>query len=141
MIKVISIDDFDKLCEYINDIKDAISGGGSGGGLPDYSTTEKKTSQKWIDGKDVYFRVVQGDLNNATVTIPNTLNIEELINFSGWVYSTEQYTYYRLYIPRYETSTRKINISKTSNGIAITSGNDITANYNKYTMILYYTKV
>lgn len=140
MINVIAIDDIDKLIEKLEDIKNNLSGGGSGGGLPDYSTTEKKTGQKWIDGKDVYFKVVQGDLNNATVTIPNTLNIEELIDFSGWVYSTEQYTYYRLYIPRYETSTRKINISKTSNGIAITSGNDIIANYNKYTMILYYTK-
>ncbi len=27
------------------------------GGLPDYSTTEQKTGQKWIDGKEIYFRV------------------------------------------------------------------------------------
>ena len=26
------------------------------GGLPDYSTTEHKTGQKWIDGKDIYER-------------------------------------------------------------------------------------
>ena len=29
-----------------------------GGGLPDYSTTEQLTGQKWIDGKDIYFKVV-----------------------------------------------------------------------------------
>lgn len=27
---------------------------GGGGGLPDYSTTEQKTGQKWIDGKYIY---------------------------------------------------------------------------------------
>lgn len=27
-----------------------------GGGLPDYSTTEQLTGQKWIDGKDIYFK-------------------------------------------------------------------------------------
>lgn len=29
-----------------------------GGGLPDYSTTEQLTGQKWIDGKDIYFKVI-----------------------------------------------------------------------------------
>lgn len=28
------------------------------GGLPDYSTTEQLTGQKWIDGKDVYFKTL-----------------------------------------------------------------------------------
>lgn len=28
---------------------------------PNYSTTEQKTGQKWIDGKDLYFRVVEGN--------------------------------------------------------------------------------
>lgn len=27
---------------------------------PNYSTNEQKTGQKWIDGKDIYFRVVEG---------------------------------------------------------------------------------
>lgn len=31
---------------------------GGGGGLPDYSTTEQLTGQKWIDGKDIYFKVI-----------------------------------------------------------------------------------
>jgi len=26
--------------------------------MPNYSTTEQKTGQKWIDGKDIYFKVV-----------------------------------------------------------------------------------
>jgi len=32
---------------------------GGGGSLPDYSTTEQKTGQKWIDGSDIYFRVIE----------------------------------------------------------------------------------
>lgn len=31
---------------------------GGGGGLPNYSTTEQLTGQKWIDGKDIYFKVI-----------------------------------------------------------------------------------
>ena len=30
------------------------------GGLPDYSTTEQKTGQKWIDGKDIYCKTIYG---------------------------------------------------------------------------------
>lgn len=29
-----------------------------GGGLPNYSTTEQLTGQKWIDGKDIYFKTL-----------------------------------------------------------------------------------
>lgn len=43
------------------------------GGLPDYSTTEQKTGQKWIDGKDIYFRVLE--LQSAV-----TLNSNQWIN-------------------------------------------------------------
>lgn len=28
------------------------------GGLPDYSTTEQKTGQKWVDGKDIYCKTI-----------------------------------------------------------------------------------
>jgi len=35
------------------------------GGMPDYSTTEQKTGQKWIDGKDIYRLVIV--LNSATI--------------------------------------------------------------------------
>lgn len=36
---------------------------GGGGGLPDYSTTEQLTGQKWIDGKDIYFKVINTGIN------------------------------------------------------------------------------
>ena len=36
--------------------------------MPNYSTTEQKTGQKWIDGKDIYFKVVN---LSETLTIPS----------------------------------------------------------------------
>jgi hypothetical protein len=38
-----------------------------GGGLPDYSTTEQKTGQKWVDGKDIYFKVL--DLSSNPIAL------------------------------------------------------------------------
>ena len=138
MIKVISIDDFDKLCEYITDIRDAISGGGSGGGLPDYSITEKKTGQKWIDGKDVYFRVVQGDLTSITTRI--ITGVDTLIQYSGYVYNSERPNN-RYYIPYSTSSTRAINISSSSTGVSILPTQTMVDNYDKYVIVLYYTKI
>lgn len=39
--------------------------------MPNYSTTEQKTGQKWIDGKDIYFKVYHIDHlgNNTDVTL------------------------------------------------------------------------
>ena len=55
------------------------------GGLPNYSTTEQLTGQKWIDGKDVYFKTYQ------TTTTPNvdnyidltSANIDKIISNDG----------------------------------------------------------
>lgn len=49
----------DGTVRYVNDYP---SGGGS---LPDYSTIEHKTGQKWIDGKDIYERVLPFSLNGT----------------------------------------------------------------------------
>lgn len=47
-------------------------------GMPDYSTTEQKTGQKWIDGKDIYFRTFTG------LTITTSGNWQDTgINSSG----------------------------------------------------------
>ena len=49
-------------------------------GVVDYSTTEQATGQKWIDGKEIYFKAYAFDnTNNATVTIQTT-DIDILIN-------------------------------------------------------------
>lgn len=138
MINVIAIDDIDKLLEKLEDIRDKISSGGSGGGLPDYSTTEKKTGQKWIDGKDVWFRVVEGDLTSITTRIAT--GIDTLIQYSGYIYNTDRPDS-RYYVPYNTSSTRSVNITSTSSGVAISSTQTMVDNYNKYKVVLYYTKV
>lgn len=57
------------------------------GGLPDYSTTEQLTGQKWIDGKPIYSMVVDiGTLpNNGTKIITLGLAIDTLIRLNGGV--------------------------------------------------------
>jgi len=68
-------------------ITDDYSEGGSG--LPDYSTTEQKTGQKWIDDKDVYRKVIsfQNDLtvsnSSWTSTSEAISNISTLISVQG----------------------------------------------------------
>jgi len=143
MIKVISIDDFDRLCEYINDIKDAISGGGgggSGGGLPDYSTTEKKTGQKWIDEKDVWFKVVEGNLSAITQIISGTSNIDKLVQYSGVIYKSTAPTT-EVCLPYYTSSTRYATVTKAATGVRILTTTQMIGDYDRYRVVLYYTKV
>lgn len=49
----------------------------------DYSTTEQKTGQKWIDGNDIYFKTVQGTLGNSGDTTTLISNVANIINIEG----------------------------------------------------------
>lgn len=51
--------------------------------LPDYSETEQPTGQKWIDGKDIYFKTIPISAlpNNTTVNYPSGLTGENVIHF------------------------------------------------------------
>ena len=50
----------------------------------DYSETETATGQKWIDGKEIYCKVINGDLPSITgssnVVVESELNIDLIIN-------------------------------------------------------------
>lgn len=45
-----------------------------------YSTTEQATGQKWIDGKEIYFRVFAFDNTSAATVTIQTTGIDILIN-------------------------------------------------------------
>lgn len=48
----------------------------AGSGLPNYSTTEQLTGQKWIDGKDIYFRTFTGlSIESNTAWINTNIDI------------------------------------------------------------------
>lgn len=51
--------------------------------MPNYSTTEQKTGQKWIDGKDIYFRTF--DLgSNVSFSSSDWVNMSTYISIAGW---------------------------------------------------------
>ena len=57
------------------------------GGLPDYSTTEQKTGQKWIDGKDVYLKVYQNiqTASNTDVTVDSNFIHEAIVRMTATI--------------------------------------------------------
>jgi hypothetical protein len=57
------------------------------GGLPDYSTTEQKTGQKWIDGKDVYCKVYNNIQlsGNTDITVDNNLIHDSIVRITATV--------------------------------------------------------
>lgn len=68
----------------------------AGSGLPDYSTTEQLTGQKWIDGRDIYVKTFNvGALpNNTTVTIQNDIeNFGAVINVITTGISNDGYSF------------------------------------------------
>ena len=53
----------------------------------DYSTTEKDTHQKWVDGQEIYCKVIEGTFNfkSATeITIVAQGDIELLVDFRAF---------------------------------------------------------
>lgn len=58
----------------------AIQGAGGGASLPDYSTTEQATGQKWIDGSDIYVCVFDQE---SDITIGNSTYTDTNIAASG----------------------------------------------------------
>ena len=140
MINVIAIDDIDKLLNSLEDIKNNLSGGGSGGGLPDYSTTEKKTGQKWIDGKDIYFKTFTGSIDGTTSThITDIPNIDTIISYSGMIKGNNYPI--DLTIP-YSGDTRNIALNYRPNEyLSLTYNTSVYNNFSDYNITVYYTKV
>lgn len=104
----------------------------------DYSTTEKKTGQKWIDGKDIYCKVVEfGTLpNNTTKSVSSGLSNVNIIKIDTITYGSNAF----VTIPYLSASTNnKIEISYNSdNTISIIDNADFSA-HSAY-ITLYYTK-
>lgn len=58
-----------------------VSGNGSNK-LPNFSFEEQKTGQKWVDGKDIYFRTF--DLSNDVAFTNDWVNMSTYISIDGW---------------------------------------------------------
>ena len=56
----------------------------SGGGLPDYSTTEQRTGQKWIDGKDIYAKTLTSAITNISTTVNHGIeNLDKVVDIKA----------------------------------------------------------
>lgn len=106
----------------------ALEEGGGGGGLPDYSTDEQDTGQKWIDGSKIY-RKVFSNLSASLVSgqaVDTTVDISDVAKILyGFARADDEISY----IP---TAIYKIN--NTLQLLGYQTGNVIK------TVILYYTK-
>lgn len=109
--------------------------------IKNYSTTEQKTGQKWIDGKDIYFK-------SGTYSIPSghginiiesniTSYLDKLIDVKLCLYYTSDGSYQ--YTPMYVGSTQTGNISVDNNDLVFNSVNENLSPYTAYYTI-YYTK-
>lgn len=113
----------------------------AGSGLPNYSTTEQLTGQKWIDGKDIYFKVYHVDnlANNTNVTLEQGFGAtKNAIRFDGNINVESGGSQYRFTATHYA--------SETDCAYVCVNGNDLIVhvrdNYSAYSgdFVVYYTK-
>ena len=102
-----------------------------------YSTSEQNTGKKWMDGRDIYSRVITGTTNNQSYYIPNTNEIDILTHIQGYVRSrTYNFNYY---IP-YSDGDDFISIGNdANNGIRLYTSNFFVNK--EFTLIIEYVKV
>lgn len=109
-----------------------------GSSLPDYSTTEQATGQKWIDGKQIYFKVVNfGALpNNTSKSVDSGLTNEAILDMKGFANAATVGTS----LPTVTSNNRNAQMyyDYTNHKITIMTADD----YSDYSahVVLYYTK-
>ena len=118
-----------------------------GAGLPSYFTTETNTGMKWIDGKDIYRKVIEyqptatiGTVGQATnILIPhNVTNMEQCIKCDAFINS-----HYRLPIGGGSTNVSTLTLVTAvhpTNGISLRIINDTWNASNKFYFVIEYTK-
>lgn len=111
--------------------------------MPNYSTTEQKTGQKWIDGKDIYCKVIElGALPNATTknVAHNITNISKWIKIVGVANNTNNTT--GLSIPLVydgNNATNNTRLAVNNTNVMLETDTD-RSSFNECYAILYYTK-
>lgn len=107
-------------------------------GNKDYSTSEQATGQKWIDGKDIYFRVITTPVSiaaNDTWYSSGFTGIDTIVNYIVSMTRDGEHI-------GDSFNTGIINYANRNNEILIKgSGFTLADNYVVVKQILYYTKV
>ena len=141
MINVIAIDDLQEVLAKLDSIANVITGGGGGGSAINYSTSEVNTGVKWIDGKYIYQKTIQGTLvADSTSTIVLTdASIDTMISGEGLAWADSPRNNYM--ISSSQSSSRFIGISQLYDNIKLHYPTYISNNYNNYTVTIRYTKI
>ena len=141
MINVIAIDDLQEVLAKLDSIANVITGGGGGGSAINYSTSEVNTGVKWIDGKYIYQKTIQGTLvADSTSTIVLTdASIDTMISGEGLAWADSPRNNYM--ISSSQSSSRFVGISQLYDNIKLHYPTYISNNYNNYTVTIRYTKV
>lgn len=110
-----------------------------GSGLPDYSTTEQLTGQKWIDGSPIYFKTINfGSLPDSTYKTLNTgLANVKIIKMEGIAISSD----YAIPLPEPSANNQNAQLyyEYANNNITIATGGSFSG-YTEAYVVLYYTK-
>ena len=101
---------------------------------PAYSETETATGQKWIDGKDVYKKIITGTFSESpasSYSIGTFTEIESIL-YSNMVFSTEGAIYGKV--------TNGLLLNTSTGNMVITNVQSSSAGYNYYVEIDYTKK-
>ena len=112
--------------------------------LVDYSTNEINTHEEWIDGKDIYRKVINPTLTTLSTSswtsLYNLDNVSTMISISGVLIKSDGH----YPIPRYENGSWNMNFRYLPNGQGGGNIEVLGAGYNTQTVTLYiileYTK-
>lgn len=140
MINVIAIDDFEEILAKLESIANIISGGGGGSAI-NYSTSEVNTGVKWIDGKYIYQKTIQGTLpaDTSNTVILTDASIDTVISGEGIAWADSPRNNY--IISSSQSSQRFIGVSQLYDKIKLHYATYLSNNYNNYAVTIRYTKV
>ena len=114
--------------------------------LTDYSTTEKDTGCKWVDGKTIYKKTIKrtADVPAGNTDISIGVNIDTLVKFYGTMKNTSGTTFTLPFIRPNPASSMSDQIEVriiNHNTLRMTyGGEDGTFNNMEMSVTLYYTK-
>lgn len=106
--------------------------------MPNYSTVEQKTGQKWIDGKDIYFKTVEIDNPVSTGTptsVSHGADVDTIVKFDGYSVNSGVF----MPITYYAASNYYAMVYASASSI-IYDVNWNNAQFEKIVVTIYYTK-
>lgn len=109
-------------------------GSGSSSGI-NYSTTEQRTGQKWIDGKDIYVRAFDYVIGSSATTILANCGFETLVKIEGCA----KYLTYQDPLPHSDSS--DYILPRVDNGDFIIQSSSFFISKATGTVVAYYTKI